>query len=96
MCGICGTTRAGDGRALTAMNARMIHRGPDDEGVFVEPGGGVGLGVRRLSVIDPEHGHQPFANEDQTVWAVLNGEIYNFPALRNRLLKAGHRFSLAF
>jgi asparagine synthase (glutamine-hydrolysing) len=75
------------------MNARMVHRGPDDAGIFVEPGGGVALGARRLCVIDPAHGHQPLANEDETVWAVLNGEIYNFPLLRERLLSAGHRFA---
>jgi asparagine synthase (glutamine-hydrolysing) len=75
------------------MNARMIHRGPDEVGVFIEAGGGVGLGARRLRVIDPAGGHQPLANEDETVWAVLNGEIYNFPQLRERLLAEGHRFA---
>ena len=93
MCGICGTTMTRDGGVLDAMNARMVHRGPDDEGTFVEPGGGVGLGARRLSVIDPAHGHQPLASEDETVWAVLNGEIYNFQSLRERLVAAGHRFA---
>jgi asparagine synthase (glutamine-hydrolysing) len=93
ICGICGTTSARDSRAVDAMNARMVYRGPDDAGIFVEPGGGIALGVRRLSVIDPTHGHQPLANEDETVWAVLNGEIYNFPLLRERLQAAGHRFA---
>ncbi len=74
------------------MNERMTHRGPDDEGVFVEPRSGVGLGARRLSVIDLAGGHQPLANEDGTIWVVLNGEIYNFRALRERLLTAGHVF----
>src|SRR5262245_9003124 len=72
MCGICGTSVTHDERVLLAMNARMVHRGPDDEGVFVQAGGGVGLGARRLSVIDVAGGHQPLANEDATVWAVLN------------------------
>src|SRR5579863_7629241 len=93
MCGICGSTDARDSRILRAMNKLMTHRGPDDEGIFVEPGGGVGLGARRLSVIDVQGGHQPLANEDGTIWAVLNGEIYNFRALRERLLAAGHAFA---
>jgi asparagine synthase (glutamine-hydrolysing) len=75
------------------MNAAMVHRGPDDAGVFLERGGGVGLGARRLSVIDVGGGHQPLANEDETVWAVLNGEIYNFPSLREELLQRGHRLA---
>jgi asparagine synthase (glutamine-hydrolysing) len=93
MCGICGSTRAGDGRVLRAMNALMHHRGPDDEGTFVDPGSGVGLGATRLSIIDVDGGHQPLANETKTVWAVQNGEIYNFQSLRSSLLDAGHRFS---
>ncbi len=92
MCGICGSSRVGDGRVLKAMNACMVHRGPDDEGTFVASDGGVGLGARRLSVIDVGGGHQPLSNEDKTVWAVLNGEIYNFPRLREDLLSGGHRF----
>jgi asparagine synthase (glutamine-hydrolysing) len=75
------------------MSARMIHRGPDDVGTFAEPWGGVSLGVRRLSVIDPQRGHQPLANENATVWAVLNGEIYNFALLRKRLLTGGHHLA---
>ena len=66
------------------------HRGPDDEGVHTEPG--VGLGMRRLSIIDLSTGHQPIHNEDQTVWVVFNGEIYNYRALRQELESAGHRF----
>ncbi|HEV3138968.1 MAG TPA: asparagine synthase (glutamine-hydrolyzing) [Vicinamibacterales bacterium] len=66
------------------------HRGPDDEGVFVEPG--VALGMRRLSIIDLSSGHQPIHNEDRTIWIVFNGEIYNFPELRRELETAGHRF----
>src|SRR5438105_1362356 len=92
MCGISGTTRADDGTALTAMNRAMVHRGPDDEGSYVDPQFKVGLAVRRLSIIDVPGGHQPIANEDQTIWAILNGEIYNHPALRERLRARGHRF----
>jgi asparagine synthase (glutamine-hydrolysing) len=93
MCGICGTTRAGDGSPLRSMNAAMVHRGPDDEGIYVDPASGVGLGARRLSIIDVEGGHQPLANEDGTVWAVLNGEIYNHPSLQKRLSERGHNLS---
>ena len=66
------------------------HRGPDDWGVFVE--GGTGLGARRLSIIDIAGGHQPIANEDGTLVVVMNGEIYNYPQLRPELEAAGHRF----
>src|SRR3954468_18774177 len=90
MCGICGATRDPRGELVAAMNACLVHRGPDDEGAVVDDASGVALGARRLSVIDVEGGHQPFANEDETVWAALNGEIYNYPALRPRLLDRGH------
>ncbi|MFQ6014042.1 MAG: asparagine synthase (glutamine-hydrolyzing), partial [Anaerolineae bacterium] len=67
------------------------HRGPDDQGAFVH--GHIGLGNTRLAVIDlSPHGHQPMANEDESVWIVYNGEIYNFPQLRQHLAKKGHRF----
>ena len=69
------------------------HRGPDDEGIHVEPG--VGLGMRRLSIIDLSTGHQPIHNEDQSVWLVFNGEIYNYRELRRELESAGHRFYTA-
>jgi len=67
----------------------MVHRGPDDQGSFVDPSGAA-LGARRLSVIDVEGGHQPVCNEDGTIWAVLNGEIYNHPALYAGLRARGH------
>jgi asparagine synthase (glutamine-hydrolysing) len=73
------------------MNQTMIHRGPDDGGVFT--GAGIGLGHRRLSIIDLAGGHQPMSNEDGTVWVLLNGEIYNYPQLRNELLARGHKFA---
>ena len=90
MCGICGSTRDGDGERTRAMNARLVHRGPDDAGVHVDADAEVALGARRLSIIDVEGGHQPVRNEDGTVWAVLNGEIYNHQALQGRLRSNGH------
>jgi asparagine synthase (glutamine-hydrolysing) len=72
------------------MGKCIVHRGPDDEGHFV--GEGVALGMRRLSIIDLASGHQPIANEDETVWVVCNGEIYNFKELRVELEKQGHIF----
>jgi len=108
MCGICGAAWTDPGKALDAQTLqRMIdvlrHRGPDDEGcrmdspatASAEPTCGVALGHRRLAIIDLAGGHQPLSNEDGTVWVVLNGEIYNYPALRRRLLDAGHRFRTA-
>ena len=71
----------------------MIHRGPDDSGSYFDDTAGVGLGFRRLSVIDPSvAGHQPMSNEDGSVWAVCNGEIYNFADLRAHLEAKGHVF----
>ena len=68
----------------------IVHRGPDDEGVYAQ--GPVGLGMRRLSIIDLAGGKQPIHNEDRTVWVVFNGEIYNFPELRRELEGRGHQF----
>ena len=68
----------------------IVHRGPDDEGIYVKDG--VGLGMRRLSIIDLSGGHQPVHNEDKTIWIVFNGEIYNFLELRPELEKRGHHF----
>lgn len=93
MCGICGSTDDPRGARAAAMNRRLLHRGPDDGGVRVDDLHPVALGARRLSVIDVEGGHQPFANEDGTIWAVLNGEIYNYPQLRTDLLARGHDLS---
>jgi asparagine synthase (glutamine-hydrolysing) len=96
MCGIAGIVNTGaDERIEAATIHRMcqaiVHRGPDDEGIFVKDG--VGFGMRRLSIIDLAGGHQPVFNEDRSVWIVFNGEIYNFPGLREDLLKRGHHFS---
>jgi asparagine synthase (glutamine-hydrolysing) len=95
MCGICGVaTRNGPGpdRALLDRMSRSIrHRGPDDSGVLLRDG--VGLGMQRLSIIDVEGGHQPIANEDGSIWIVFNGEIYNHLELRADLIARGHRFA---
>jgi asparagine synthase (glutamine-hydrolysing) len=95
MCGIAGVVgERDDSRIDFALIRRMcqtmIHRGPNDEGVFVKSG--AGLGMRRLSVIDLSGGQQPVFNEDRSIWVVFNGEIYNFRELRNDLEKRGHRF----
>jgi asparagine synthase (glutamine-hydrolysing) len=82
-----------DRSLLERVTRSMVHRGPDDEGFHLD--GHVGLGHRRLSIIDLKTGHQPIANEDKTVWIVFNGEIYNSPELRARMLKAGHVLSTA-
>src|SRR5579863_3695805 len=68
----------------------ISHRGPDDEGFYVR--GQIGLGFRRLSIIDLSGGHQPLSNEDGTVWIIFNGEIYNYLELRDWLLTKGHIF----
>jgi asparagine synthase (glutamine-hydrolysing) len=95
MCGIYGildfTQRDAPLAPLLARMGQVIgHRGPDDQGFFTA--GRVGLGMRRLSIIDVSGGHQPIPNEDETVWIVLNGEIYNFRELRSQLEKQGHQF----
>src|ERR1022692_1768170 len=94
MCGIAGLFRA-DSRAVNEaevqqMVARMVHRGPDGEGVCVS--GPIGLGMRRLAIIDVQGGNQPIWNEDHTIAIVCNGEIYNHQSLRTRLEQKGHRF----
>jgi asparagine synthase (glutamine-hydrolysing) len=95
MCGICGQVRH-DGRAvqgeiLERMCHEQRHRGPDSRGIHID--GQAGLGIQRLRVIDLETGDQPIFNEDGTVAVVLNGEIYNYRELRNRLRKSGHHFA---
>lgn len=95
MCGISGIVDLRDKRAidrdlLQRMNDRQMHRGPDGSGYHFEPG--VGFGHRRLSIIDLEGGAQPMFNEDRSVVVTFNGEIYEFAALRDELIAAGHRF----
>ncbi|MBI2469447.1 MAG: asparagine synthase (glutamine-hydrolyzing) [Candidatus Rokubacteria bacterium] len=97
MCGIAGIVSR-DGAPVTlpevrAMCDAMVHRGPDDEGFYL--GAGVGLGMRRLSIIDLATGRQPVRNEDGTVWVVFNGEIYNYRELRRALEAQGHAFYTA-
>ena len=77
--------------AVRAMCDQIRHRGPDDEGYHVE--GGCAIGMRRLSIIDLSTGHQPMTNEDESVWVVFNGEIYNYQELRRDLIARGHRFA---
>ena len=79
-----------DPEMLARMTDMMIHRGPDSKGFYLKPG--IGLGIRRLSIIDLETGDQPISNEDGTVTVVCNGEIYNFKELRQELEASGHRF----
>jgi asparagine synthase (glutamine-hydrolysing) len=95
MCGICGMFHSEPGKraertALAGMNRQIVHRGPDDEGLFVEDN--VGLGMRRLSIIDVQTGHQPLTNEDERLWIVYNGEIYNHAELRKDLEARGHHY----
>jgi len=94
MCGICGKVDFENPQIEEALLRRMcrtlVHRGPDDEGIYLSKH--VGLGHRRLSIIDLKSGHQPMSNEDGTLWIVFNGEIYNFPELRDRLIAQGHPF----
>src|SRR5262249_39201637 len=96
MCGIVGLFRQDGGvdrGVLAAMRDTMAHRGPDDAGLFVTEDRRVGLGHRRLSIIDlSPAGHQPMTNEDGSIWLVFNGEIYNFQALKRDLVAAGHTF----
>jgi asparagine synthase (glutamine-hydrolysing) len=96
MCGIAGFVnndphQMAEVSLLHKMTRTLIHRGPDEEGYFTA--GPVGLGMRRLRIIDLAGGQQPIANEDKTVWVVFNGEIYNFPELRRALESRGHRFA---
>jgi len=94
MCGICGfcffDERPVNINILKKMTATLQHRGPDDEGYYTNKG--IGLGHRRLSIIDLDTGKQPINNEDKTVYVVFNGEIYNFPELKKQLEEKGHRF----
>ncbi|MEA3349560.1 MAG: asparagine synthase (glutamine-hydrolyzing), partial [Chloroflexota bacterium] len=94
MCGICGIIHPDQApverASLEAMNAAIVHRGPDSDGFYYHPG--VGLAMRRLAIIDLHTGDQPIPNEDETIWVIQNGEIYNFPQLRANLEKRGHIF----
>src|SRR6266516_179528 len=97
MCGMCGIAipkqlnRPVDGIALTRMRDVIAHRGPDDAGTYVN--GNIGLGHRRLSIVDVSGGHQPMTNEDGTIHIVFNGEIYNHLTLRPKLQASGHHYA---
>ncbi len=94
MCGIAGMMRQDrtpvERLSIERMVRAMVHRGPDDEGLWMD--GYVGLGHRRLSIIDRSFGHQPLCNEDHSVWITFNGEIYNYQEIREELLANGHTF----
>lgn len=95
MCGICGqynyeNTEPVRRRDIEAMAGAIAHRGPDDEGYYLD--GPLGLGFRRLSIIDLVGGHQPMSDQEESVWVVFNGEIYNFPELKQELQSYGHIF----
>src|SRR5437588_4014505 len=95
MCGICGQynfirNEPVEPDTIRRMTQTMVHRGPDDEGYFIS--GAVGLGFRRLSIIDLAGGRQPMSDAEETIWVILNGEIYNFKELRVQLEKRGRRF----
>jgi len=105
MCGIVGIYNFGPPQADKPVEENVVrrmcnvitHRGPDDEGFFIakskEQGAkSVGLGIRRLAIIDLETGHQPIHNEDETIWVVSNGEIYNYHELRAKSEELGHKF----
>jgi len=96
MCGICGVVAgerqgAPDREVVARMSGRLVHRGPDDDGIFCE--GPVALAARRLSIIDLAGGHQPIENEDGSAVVVQNGEIYNYRELKRELEGRGHRFA---
>jgi asparagine synthase (glutamine-hydrolysing) len=95
MCGICGQYNFGDeapvfGHDIKRMADSIAHRGPDDSGYYVD--GPLGLGFRRLSIIDIKGGHQPMSDLEESVWVIFNGEIYNFPELKVELEGCGHVF----
>src|SRR5438874_6113658 len=95
MCGICGQfnfvrNEPVEPEIVRRMADSIAHRGPDDEGYFFS--GRLGLGFRRLSIIDLAGGHQPMSDAEETVWVILNGEIYNFKELRAELEQRGHHF----
>src|SRR6056297_930571 len=95
MCGIAGklnykSVKPVDRRLIESMCDQIIHRGPDSEGIYI--GDTIGMGMRRLRIIDLAGGEQPIANENERVWVVFNGEIYNFQELRKALEGKGHIF----
>src|SRR5262245_41225245 len=93
MCGICGLAGRVTRDTVARMTATLAHRGPDDHGLFLDERAGLGLGHRRLAIIDlSPAGHQPMFNDDGGVAIVFNGEIYNYRELREGLIARGHQF----
>ncbi|MFX0066670.1 MAG: asparagine synthase (glutamine-hydrolyzing), partial [Candidatus Hermodarchaeota archaeon] len=97
MCGIAGifnyqTNKSVDSALLTRMYRAITHRGPDEEGFYINQQAGIGFGHRRLSIIDLKTGKQPMSNASKDIWIVFNGEIYNFPELKKELQSKGYRF----
>src|SRR6266436_1970843 len=95
MCGICGQFNFGQQRPVVRQDIERMansiaHRGPDDEGYYIN--GPLGFGFRRLSIIDLDGGHQPMSDPEQSVWLIFNGEIYNYLELRSQLKRFGHIF----
>ena len=95
MCGICGVFEYGSGSPvdpseIDRMTDQLVHRGPDGRGTYIN--GPIGLGHRRLSIIDLGDGQQPMCNEDGSIWVSFNGEIYNHEEIRGSLTAKGHRF----
>ena len=91
MCGIAGFIGKPDKKILQQMVRSLKHRGPDDEGIYLDQD--ISMGMRRLSIIDLTTGHQPMCNEDRKIWIVFNGEIYNFLELKSDLENKGHKFA---
>lgn len=93
MCGIVSLVNMSESIGIEQLTSVLAHRGPDDEGFFVDREHNVSLGMRRLSIVDLEEGQQPMCNEDGLIWIIQNGEIYNSPELRTSLETRGHVFS---
>lgn len=93
MCGICGSAGFVDREALGRMTEALVHRGPDDGGVYVDAAAGIGLGNRRLAILDlSPNGHMPMTSAETGATITYNGEVYNYRALRRELAARGHAF----
>ena len=91
MCGICGMVGGGSKELLQNMCNRIIHRGPDSQGIYSYEN--VNMGMRRLAIIDLSGGDQPIYNEDKTLVITFNGEIYNYQSIKKGLEERGHTFT---
>lgn len=92
MCGIVALAGRQEGEWISRMNGAIVHRGPDDQGIYRSPDHSVSLAMRRLSILDLDGGHQPMSDASGQVWIVFNGEIFNAPELRVQLEQQGHQF----